>query len=181
MASRRAMPGEPPASIGKVQSITATCSPIVSSMRVYMPLVSTGLSSTNTLVCVCVLREDVAEVLEARAQRHHTLFTQRVDRRVGDLREVLPEEVRQRAVMVGKDGKGAVIAHRADGFLAVFGHWREDQLDVFHRHAGGVLAAQEFLLLVIEARLGPRTDHRLEFDDVGEPLLVRDGCPRGDR
>ena len=51
-ASRRAMPGEPTESAGKVQSMTATCSPIVSSMRVYMPLVRTGLSRTKTFVCV---------------------------------------------------------------------------------------------------------------------------------
>ncbi len=44
-----------------------------------------------------VLRQDVAEVFEPRGEAHHPAFAQRVDRRIGDLTEVLPEIVRQRA------------------------------------------------------------------------------------
>ena len=63
-------------------------------------------------------------------QRHDEFFADRVDRRVGDLREELLEvvvedlrPVRQRGIGVG--------AHRADWIVAVARHRLEDELDVF--------------------------------------------------
>ena len=41
------------------------------------------------------LGQDIAEIAETGLQPHHPAFAQRVDGRIGDLREILPEEVRQ--------------------------------------------------------------------------------------
>ena len=42
--------------------------------------------------------QHVLEVAEARLQAHHPAFAQRIDGRVGDLAEVLAEEMAQRAI-----------------------------------------------------------------------------------
>ncbi len=96
-----------------------------------MPVEITGLSSTNTLCLAFILRQYVAEIAEARFQTHHAFFAQRVDRRIGDLAEILPEIMRQRAVLIGEHGEWGVIAHRTNGFFAVLHHRVEDQFEVF--------------------------------------------------
>ncbi len=118
-----------------------------------------------------VLGQDVAEVLEAGLQAHHPRLAQRVDRRVGHLAEVLAEEVRQRPVLVRQHRKRRVVAHRADGFLAVLDHGREHHLQVLQRHAGGDLTAQQLLALV-HARLRARADLLVQRDHVAEPLRI---------
>jgi hypothetical protein len=69
-----------------------------------------------------VLGQDVAEVLEPGLQAHHAGFPQGIDRRVGHLAEVLAEEVAERPVLFRQHGQGRVVAHRADGFLALLDH-----------------------------------------------------------
>ena len=89
----------------KVQSITATCFADVVEHAVVHAVGQHRAFQHEHVGLRLVLGEDVAEVLEARAQAHHALFAQRVDRRVGDLREILPEEVRQRPVVVRQNGE----------------------------------------------------------------------------
>ncbi len=50
---------------------------------------------------------------DERHQRHHQLFADRIDRRVGDLREQLLEVVVQRLVLVRQHRQRRVVAHRA--------------------------------------------------------------------
>ncbi|CQR22323.1 Uncharacterised protein [Yersinia enterocolitica] len=47
----------------------------------------------------------------AGRQRHNMRFTQRIDWRVGDLRELLAEVIVNNARAAGKHGKWGVIAH----------------------------------------------------------------------
>ena len=58
-------------------------------------------------------------------------FAQAVDGRVGDLAEILAEELADQARLVADDGKRCVVAHRSNGFLAILDHWREDHFDIF--------------------------------------------------
>ena len=78
-----------------------------------------------------VFVEHVLEVTEPRLQRHHACFTQRVDRRVGDLREILTEEVRQRTVLFRQNRRRRIVTHRRDEFLAVLGHRCQNLLKLF--------------------------------------------------
>ena len=71
-------------------------------------------------------------------------FAQAVDRRIGDLAEVLAEELRDMARLVGNDGERRVVAHRADRFLRILDHRRKDEFHILHREPRGDLAAQQF-------------------------------------
>jgi hypothetical protein len=65
-----------------------------------------------------VLRPRLEQVVLApdlRLQRHHHALAQRVDRRVRDLRELLPEIVVQRADAARHERQRRIVAHRADG------------------------------------------------------------------
>ena len=58
--------------------------------------------------------EQVALGADRAVDRHDDLLADRVDRRVRDLGEELLEVVVDRAVLVGEEGEGGVVAHRAD-------------------------------------------------------------------
>ncbi|MNU94222.1 hypothetical protein D3C71_841800 [compost metagenome] len=94
-------------------------------------------------------RIDVVDVQQVRLgadeghQRHHELFADGVDRRVGDLREQLAEVVVERLGAVGQHGQRGVVAHRTDDFLARGGHGFQDELEVFLGPAEGLLAVQQ--------------------------------------
>ena len=55
--------------------------------------------------------EDVHLTTDAGGQRHDVRFTQRVDRRVGDLRELLAEVVINDARLAGEYGKRGIVTH----------------------------------------------------------------------
>jgi hypothetical protein len=65
--------------------------------------------------------EDVGLPAELGGQRHRAVLAQRIDRRVGDLREGLAEIVVQRAAALAEHRHRRVVAHRAGGFLLGFG------------------------------------------------------------
>jgi hypothetical protein len=68
--------------------------------------------------------EQVAFGSDRTANRGHQFFTDRVERRVGDLRELLREVVVEHAAAVRQHGERGVGAHRAKRFLAGGGHRR---------------------------------------------------------
>ena len=70
---------------------------------------------------------------ELAFQRHHDLLAQRIDRRIGDLREHLPEVVVQRACLLAEHRERRVVAHRADRFLAGFGEHAQHLVALFER------------------------------------------------
>ena len=93
------------------------------------------------LVQNVALRADVAD------QRHHQLFADGIDGRIGDLREELLEVVEQRLRPVGEAGQRHIGAHGADRLLALRGHRRRagcaDLLRCSRRRAGGAAASRD--------------------------------------
>ena len=76
-------------------------------------------------------------------EAHHQFLADRIDRRVGHLREVLLEIGEQRLRLVGQGRNRRVVAHGADRFLAGRGHRRHQHLQVFLRVAEGLLAIEQ--------------------------------------
>ncbi len=112
--------------------------------------------------------EDVGEVAEPGLEAHHVPLAQAVDRRVGDLAEVLAEELADEPRLVADDGERRVVAHRADRFLARLDHRRQDQLHVLHRQPGGDLAPRQFGPRIARdrvARGGRQVLQRVELAD----------------
>ena len=116
--------------------------------------------------------EQVALGADRRADRGHELLADRVERRVGDLREQLLEVVGQRPRAAAEHGEGRVVAHRADRLLALERHRRHQDLEVLLRVAERVLQRAQRLAGVRRRRLGRL--QRLERHQVlADPLLVR--------
>ena len=80
-------------------------------------------------------------------ERHHQLLADRVDRRVGHLREVLLEIGVEQLRLVGERRDRRVGAHRADRFLAGRRHRLHQELQVF-------LAVAEALLAIEQRQVG---------------------------
>jgi hypothetical protein len=76
-------------------------------------------------------------------QRHHQLLADRVDRRVGHLREVLLEVVVERLGLLDSTASGVSLPIEPIGFLAGLRHRLEDELDVFLGVAEGLLAIEQ--------------------------------------
>ena len=70
--------------------------------------------------------EHVALRPDLGLQRHHDRLAQRIDRRVGDLRELLAEVVVERAHLVRQHRHRRVVAHRADRLALVLGQHADD-------------------------------------------------------
>ena len=83
------------------------------------------------------LRADVSN------RRHHQLFADRVDRRIGDLREKLLEIVEQELGTIRQAGQRNIDAHRADRLLAHCRHRGHQDSLVFHRVAEDALALEQ--------------------------------------
>ena len=88
--------------------------------------------------------QNVGKVRETRFEAHHMPLTQAVDGRICHLAEILTEELADQAGLIADDGQRRVIAHRSNGFLAIFDHRREDHFNIFKRHAGGDLTLGQF-------------------------------------
>ena len=82
-------------------------------------------------------------------ERHDQLLADRVDRRVGHLREVLLEIGVQQLRPVGQRRDRRVGAHGADGLLADLRHRR-------HQELGALLRVAEGLLAIEQAHIGAR-------------------------
>ena len=57
-------------------------------------------------------------VADGHFQRHHMRFTQRVDGRIGHLRETLLAIVPERTLNRGEESRGRIVSHAPIGFLA---------------------------------------------------------------
>ena len=127
----------------------------------------------QVVALLAVLVEDVAQVAQTGTQGHHPALAQAVDRRVGDLAEVLPEEVVQTAILVRQHRQRRVVAHGADGFLAALGHRLQQQLHVFQRPAGDHLAAAQHVTLEGRLLLVLGADQLVDLGALGDPLAER--------
>ena len=104
-------------------------------------------------------------------QAHHQLFADRIDRRIGHLREVLLEIGEQRLRLVRQRRNRRVVAHGADRFLAGGGHRRHQELQVFLRVTEGLLAIEQ--RQVRDRRLVGGIGQFLQHDlGAPEPFLV---------
>ncbi len=108
---------------------------------------------------------DVAEVAVAGLEAHDPVLAQRIDRRIGDLAELLAEEVMQAAVVRGQHRDRRVVAHGAHRLLGVLDHRRQQQLELLDRDAEQVLAP---------AHLGALHLARLERPPGGQIVQMRD-------
>ncbi len=81
-------------------------------------LVRTGCDDFQPLVRAGMTAEQVRARADHRDQRHHQLLADRIDRRVGDLREVLLEIVVEQLGLLREHGNRRVGAHRADRIVA---------------------------------------------------------------
>ena len=117
------------------------------------------------------LGEQVALAADGGRQRHDDVLADRVDRRVGDLREELLEVVEQRRPAVGEHGERVVVAHRADRLGPGRGHRRDQHAQVLLRVAEGELAQ---LRRLQAGHRHVRLGEVVEVDRVAlEPLAVR--------
>ena len=87
--------------------------------------------------------EQVRPRPDERDEAHHELLADRVDRRIRHLREQLLEVAVEHLRTVGEHRQRRVVAHRADGFLAVRRHRRQDHLQVFLRVAERLLPIEQ--------------------------------------
>ena len=95
---------------------------------------SGGCSLTSRACCGLSARMFAGDAQEGH-QRHHQLLADRVDRRVGDLREELLEVPVEQLRLLGEHRQRLVGAHRADRLVAGGGHGVEDELEVLARVA----------------------------------------------
>ena len=115
--------------------------------------------------------EQVRPRPDERDEAHHQLLADRIDRRVGDLGEVLLEIGVEQLRLVGQRRDRRVVAHRADRLLAGHGHRRHQQLEVFLGVAEGLLAIEQ---RHVGARRAWRHRRQVLEHDLGarQPLLV---------
>ncbi len=123
----------------------------------------------DDLGLAAVLIEHVFQVAEPGLQAHHPVFAQAVDRRVGDLAEVLAEEMRQRPVGLGQHRRRRVIAHGSHQFLAVLGHRRKDLLKLFNGISRSDLPPPQFAACE-HRRFGDRLQFTVEVSDLADPF-----------
>ena len=116
--------------------------------------------------------EQVALRPDRRLHRRHQLLADRVERRVGDLREQLLEVVVEQARAIRQHRQRRVGAHRADRLFAVRRHRREQDREIFLRVAEQLLALHD--PLVAGRRQVRRRRQILDVDQmVGEPAVRR--------
>ena len=100
-------------------------------------------------------------------QRHHDRLAQRIDRRIGDLRELLAEIVVQRADLVRQHRHRRVIAHGADRLALILGEHADDLVALLGGDAEHLLIDRE--RLAIHGLGGePRID-QIGFADSARP------------
>ncbi len=117
--------------------------------------------------------EDVALGAQAGFQGHHDGFAQRVDRRVGDLRELLAEIIVGRTHPARQHRHRRVVAHGAHRLLALFGQRAQHLVtllegDLEHLHVLPELVAiveGRAMIVVVQGRLDAQRV-------LTQPLLV---------
>ena len=101
------------------------------------------LVDLEPLVRAGIMAEQVRARTDHRNEAHHQFFADRIDRRVGDLREVLLEIVVEQARLVRQHRNRRIGAHRSERIVAICRHRLEEFRDVFLRVAKGLLAIEQ--------------------------------------
>src|ERR1019366_3234643 len=125
-----------------------------------------GMTVTRSFV------EDVAFGADVAGERHHQLFSDGIDRRIGDLREELPKVVEEHLRTIRQTRQRRIRAHGTDGLFALAAHRIENHAEVFIGvAAGGLTTAQSTLVRGVYPR---RLRKLVEADLVlFDPLAVR--------
>ncbi len=105
------------------------------------------------------------------AQRRHDLLPDRIQRRVGDLREQFDEVVVEQPGPLRQDGDRGVGAHRTDRFAAGRRHRRQQDALLFRGVAEGELSS-DHRLVVVGNPAPPRQGTQVEQTGV-QPVRVR--------
>mmetsp|Transcript_100539 Transcript_100539/g.288012 ORF Transcript_100539/g.288012 Transcript_100539/m.288012 type:complete len:1151 (+) Transcript_100539:506-3958(+) len=106
-------------------------------------------------------------------QRHDHLLTDRVDRRVGHLREELLEVIEDVARLRTEDGEGGIVTHRPEGLLATNGHRIEKHVHRLRGVAEHIKTAIRLVKVEVVHRGLRVSDPRLKVDEVVlNPLAV---------
>jgi hypothetical protein len=116
-----------------------------------------------------LMSEQVRPRPDHRDERHDQLLADRIDRRVGDLREVLLEIVIEQLWPRRQRRDRGVGAHRADRIVGLARHRLEKELQVFLGISEGLLLA-ELVGRIVRARWPPAL---LEIGQFGELELGR--------
>ena len=116
--------------------------------------------------------EQVRPGPDDRDQAHDQFLADRIDRRVGHLREVLLEVREQELRLVGQRRDRRVVAHGADRLFAGRRHWRHQDFQVLLRVAERLLAIEQ---RQVGNRRGFRRGRQLLEHDLGavEPFAIR--------
>ena len=94
------------------------------------------------------MAQQVRSRTDHRDQRHHQFLADRIDRRVGDLGEILLEVVVEQLGPGREHRERRVGAHRAHRIVALARHRLQEELQVFLRVAERLLMAQQGLQVV---------------------------------
>ena len=161
-----------PSATGQVMSIVRASKTLWSTWRSFSSceLRRIGCGITSWWQWSGVSPEQVDLRADARLEAHDDRLAQRVDRRVGDLREQLLEVGEQRRAQVGQDRQRDVVAHRAGRLGGVARHRREQHAQVLLGPAEGeLLGAQRLHARHPRALLGQVLD---VHDALVQPLAV---------
>ena len=110
--------------------------------------------------------------------RHHHLLANRIDRRIGHLREQLLEVVEEQRRLVREHRERSIGTHRADRLLPVGRHRGEDHFQILDSVAEGLLLLEQIerLIAVVRWRRGRRRQ-RVQIDEpVVQPAAIRLAC-----
>ena len=147
-ARRAAAPSRSgPSSIGQVMSSVAASKISWETWRSFSSswLRRIGWAITSWWACSGVSASRLTSAPTPGLQAHHHALADRVDRRVGDLREQLLEVGEQRRLAVGQHRQRGVVAHARHRLLALGGHRRDDHPQVLLRVAEGQLLGAQRL------------------------------------
>ena len=96
--------------------------------------------------------EKIAPPAERGEERHHQAFTDRINRRIGDLGEKLVEIGVEEAGAEGEHRQRCVITHRADSLGPILDHRLEDHVELFAAVTEGNLTLREIEDIEIPCR-----------------------------
>ena len=101
------------------------------------------LVDLEPLVAAGIAAQQVGARADHADQRHNQFFADRVDRRIGDLREVLLEIVVEQPRTVRQHRNRSVGAHRAERIVGIDRHRLKEARKIFLRIAEGLLAIEQ--------------------------------------
>ena len=101
------------------------------------------LGHFQPLVRARVAAQQVGARTDHRHQAHHQLFADRVDRRIGDLGEVLLEIIVEQLALLRQHGNRRVGAHRTQRVVAHRRHRLQEELQIFLGVAKGLLLIEQ--------------------------------------